>query len=201
MMELDELEELIKSVNRKSISAFLRNAAIVKNPNASPEMKELAQANLKAISENKPRPTPKTFKPSSQTAAPAASVAPAQPSNLEGKKKVNALSSDKVKGSNTVKGAIDLVHQLHSDGDTDSAHKLLSAIPKEHLPAGLKDYNPAYIHYNVSPAAWQALPPEHQEHVHGFHNEVMTGVHNDSPHPEQKAMALKVQNLSKPNIS
>jgi len=51
MMELQEVEELFKNVNRGAIRAFLRNAAILKDPNATPEMKELAAQNVKAISE------------------------------------------------------------------------------------------------------------------------------------------------------
>lgn len=69
MLELNEIEELFKTVNRGAIKAFLRNAAILKDPAASQEMKELAEANVKAISQNKPpikpkaTPAPKQKKP------------------------------------------------------------------------------------------------------------------------------------------
>ncbi len=56
MMELHEIEELIKNVNRNAIKALLRNAAIMKDPAATPEMKAQAEANVKAISYNKPLP-------------------------------------------------------------------------------------------------------------------------------------------------
>jgi hypothetical protein len=56
MIELHEIEELFKNVNRGAIKAFLRNAAILKDPNATPAMKELAEANVKAISQNQPIP-------------------------------------------------------------------------------------------------------------------------------------------------
>ena len=59
MIDLNELEELFKSVNRNAIKAFLRNSAILKDPSATPEMKELAQANVKAITQNQPIPRPK----------------------------------------------------------------------------------------------------------------------------------------------
>ena len=58
-MELHEIEELCKTVNRNAIKALLRNAAIMKDPNASPEMRAQAEANVKAISYNKPIPKPK----------------------------------------------------------------------------------------------------------------------------------------------
>ncbi len=70
MMELHEIEELIKSVNRNAIKALLRNAAIMKDPAATPEMKAQAEANVKAISYNKPIPKPKADpKPRKQKAA------------------------------------------------------------------------------------------------------------------------------------
>jgi hypothetical protein len=59
MMELQEIEELFKNVNRGAIKAFLRNAAILKDPAATQEMKALAAENVKAISQNRPIPKPK----------------------------------------------------------------------------------------------------------------------------------------------
>ncbi len=55
-MEMHEIEELCKTVNRNAIKALLRNAAIMKDPAATPEMKAQAEANVKAISYNKPLP-------------------------------------------------------------------------------------------------------------------------------------------------
>lgn len=55
-MEFHEIEELIKTVNRNAIKALLRNAAILKDPAATPEMRAMAEANVKAISYNKPLP-------------------------------------------------------------------------------------------------------------------------------------------------
>ena len=70
MMELQEIEELFKNVNRGAIKAFLRNAAVLKDPAATPEMKALAAENVKAISMNKPIPKPKAEpKPKKQKAA------------------------------------------------------------------------------------------------------------------------------------
>lgn len=66
MIKLHEIEELFKSVNRNAIKAFLRNAAILKDPEATPEMKALAEENVKAISQNKPTPRPKIDKPAKQ---------------------------------------------------------------------------------------------------------------------------------------
>lgn len=56
MLELHEIEELIKNVNRNAIKALLRNAAVMKDPTATPEMRAQAEANVKAISYNKPLP-------------------------------------------------------------------------------------------------------------------------------------------------
>lgn len=56
MIEWSEIEELCKTVNRNAIKALLRNAAIMKDPNSSPEMRAQAEMNVKAISYNKPLP-------------------------------------------------------------------------------------------------------------------------------------------------
>lgn len=58
MMELREIEELVKAVNRNAIKALLRNAAIMQDPKSSPEMRAQAEANVKAIAYNKPLPKP-----------------------------------------------------------------------------------------------------------------------------------------------
>lgn len=57
-MELREIEELVKAVNRNAIKALLRNAAIMQDPKSSPEMRAQAEANVKAIAYNKPLPKP-----------------------------------------------------------------------------------------------------------------------------------------------
>jgi hypothetical protein len=75
MIELHEIEELTKTVNRGAIKAFLRNAAILRDPNASPEMKELAEANVRAIAYNQPIPKPKADKPAKQKKPKAAAAA------------------------------------------------------------------------------------------------------------------------------
>lgn len=70
MIELKDMEELFKSgVNRAAIKAYLRNAAILRDPAATPEMKELAEANVKAIANNQPMPKPKSQKQPKQKAA------------------------------------------------------------------------------------------------------------------------------------
>lgn len=71
MIELFELEELAKSVNRGSMKAYLRNAAILKDPNASQEMKELAASNVRALVGMKPSPkAPAQKQPQQKAAAP-----------------------------------------------------------------------------------------------------------------------------------
>lgn len=79
MIKLHEIEELCKTVNRAAIKALLRNAAIMKDPNMSPEMRAQAEANVKAISYNKPipqEPKPKKIK----AAASEQAIQPAQTS-------------------------------------------------------------------------------------------------------------------------
>lgn len=81
MLELKEMEELFKAgVNRSAIQAYLRNAAILRDPEATPEMKELAAANVKAISQNQPMPKPKAQKAPKQAKQKAA--APEQATQL-----------------------------------------------------------------------------------------------------------------------
>lgn len=80
MIELHEIEELFKSVNRNAIKAFLRNAAILKDPEATPEMKALAEENVKAISQNKPIPKQKTETPVKQKKVKPAAPASTAPS-------------------------------------------------------------------------------------------------------------------------
>lgn len=81
MAELNEMEELFKAgVNRSAIQAYLRNAAILRDPEATPEMKELAAANVKAISQNQPMPKPKAQKAPKQAKQKAA--APEQATQL-----------------------------------------------------------------------------------------------------------------------
>lgn len=72
-MDLHEIEELAKSVKPNAMKAFLRNAAILKSPNTTPEQRELAAANIKAIAGNQPVPKQqkKSAKQAVATAAPA----------------------------------------------------------------------------------------------------------------------------------
>ncbi len=72
-MEMHEIEELIKTVNRNAIKAMLRNAAILGDAKATDEMKRQAIENVKAIAANKPIPK----KSKAKQAKPAAPVAPA----------------------------------------------------------------------------------------------------------------------------
>lgn len=70
MMDIKEIEELCKTVNRNAIKALLRNAAIMKDPNSSPEMRAQAEANVKAISYNKPLPSGEPKQKKVKAAAP-----------------------------------------------------------------------------------------------------------------------------------
>lgn len=63
MMIMQEIEELIKSVNRNAIKAMLRNAAVLGDAKATNEMKAQALENVKAIAANKPVQKKKATKP------------------------------------------------------------------------------------------------------------------------------------------
>lgn len=192
-MELHEVEELIKSIDRSAIKQLLQHAAILKDPKASStaKAKALEQVNAIAklstknsiIAQNEPKKsTPKVVKPTAELATP---TRPKVPKNSDA----------------AIKGALDLAHGLHKEGNIDDAHSILRAIPTEHLPQELKSYDPTYIHYNVTPSTWSKFSPEHQEHVKNFHNEIMSGVHDTSSDPNTKALAFKVKNLNKPRVS
>lgn len=101
MMELYEIEELIKNVNRNAIKALLRNAAIMKDPTASSEMRAQAEANVKAISYNKPIPRePKAPKKQKAAAAEQATqlvqTPPAQMPVAAAPSKLSVVSSPKM---------------------------------------------------------------------------------------------------------
>ncbi len=93
------------------------------------------------------------------------------------------------------KEALEHVNKLHSMGDTDSAHELYSAIPKNLLPKDMHGYNPDYMHYGVAPAHWGALPVDAHQHMHNTHKQLLSGEldnHPDYQHIVPKVKALKV---------
>ena len=49
-----EIEELIKSADKKNLKAMLRQAAIFANPASTQEMKDQARDNILAINRNEP---------------------------------------------------------------------------------------------------------------------------------------------------
>ncbi len=84
-MDKQQIEELLKTVNRSAIKAMLRNAAILSDAKATDEMKAQALENVKAIAGNKqPKKSRKVKAPAVapmqlvQEPAPVA-AAPAQP--------------------------------------------------------------------------------------------------------------------------
>ena len=74
-MTLQEIEELLKSVNKNAYKASLRNAAILNDPKVSTEMKNQAIENIKAIAANKsvPKKSKAAIKPSAPAVAPTSS--------------------------------------------------------------------------------------------------------------------------------
>lgn len=80
MLELQEIEELIKAVHPNQIREMLRNAAILNDPTATDEMKNKALDSFKAVATNKI--IPKTNQPEAPIAA-AAQPAPAPQSIIE----------------------------------------------------------------------------------------------------------------------
>lgn len=86
-MDLQQIEELMKTVNKNAIKAMLRNAAILNDPNVSDEMKAQALENVKAIAGNKAPKKQQKVKTQieapvaapTQLAQPPAPAAPAEP--------------------------------------------------------------------------------------------------------------------------
>lgn len=196
MLEFHEIEELFKSEelikSRAALKALLRNAAMLRQEGLTPEQKQQAEENIKHIAATGTLPkatAPKKEKPKKTTSVikqPLADTVASTNKKLLNTNKINP----------TVEKALNSANILHQNGDVDGAHTILSAIPKEHLPDHLKNYDPVYMHYNVTPSTWKALSPEHQGHVTAFHNEVMSG-HHDS-NPDLKPTADKVKSLIKP---
>ncbi len=87
MINMQQIEELMKTVNRSAIKAMLRNAAILGDEKATDEMKAQALENVKAIAGNKqPKKSKKVKAPEAAAAPmmaavqqPAAPAAPEQP--------------------------------------------------------------------------------------------------------------------------
>ncbi len=68
MVDLEQIEELFKNeefakaVNRHALDMLFRNTKMLEDPNITPEMKEQALANIKAITSGEALPKPKRAK-------------------------------------------------------------------------------------------------------------------------------------------
>ena len=91
------------------------------------------------------------------------------------------------------KESVELANKLHGMGDIDSAHELYSAIPKNHLPKELHDYNPDYMHYGMHPAMWshEATTPDIKQVMHDTHKQAMAGELDN--HPDYKNIIPKLK--------
>ncbi len=88
MFELDEIEELFKNTelikSKKMIEALLQNTRMLQSPDITPEQRELAQANIKAITSggrpisNAPKKVKAIAPPSSQQV-----IQPVAPANIQ----------------------------------------------------------------------------------------------------------------------
>jgi hypothetical protein len=101
----------------------------------------------------------------------------------------------------TTDSALNMVHEAHANGLHDRATQILNAIPKEHMPPNMKGYNPAYIHYDVTPNYWAAMAPEHRDQMHQTHLDMMSGAHDNNPDPAVQKILGKVKPLPKPPSS
>lgn len=89
MLNLDEIEELFKSTelikNKKMVEALLHNVKMAQNTSLSPEQRELAQANIKAITSGgkpmKPAAPKKVKAPKEAAPVNPASIQPVAPLN------------------------------------------------------------------------------------------------------------------------
>ncbi len=81
---MQQIEELMKTVNRSAIKAMLRNAAILGDEKATDEMKAQALENVKAIAGNKqPKKSKKVKAPEAAAPMMAAVQQPAAPAAPE----------------------------------------------------------------------------------------------------------------------
>lgn len=199
---LNDVKGKISEINNNKIKQNLQNAQRVKQD----VKREVADARAKKRAADREKEllpgsehTLKELQSHINRVSPASDHRPQAEIDRENARRNTTLAQKAVTKQKKIKSvidnALDVAHQLHAAGEADHAHKVLSSIPQEHLPKELKHYNPTYVHYNVTPNVWQKLSPEHQEHIKNFHNEVMTGVHDNSPYPNAKAMALKVRQL------
>jgi hypothetical protein len=143
MMELHEIEELFKTVNRNAIRAFLRNAAVLKDPAATPEMKAQAAQNVKVISA-----TGSAAKIRSKTQLAEITGQPIPPRAKPQKQNSQAAAPEQ---------ATQLVQQ-------PAPRTPEAAAPSQQLEA--LPYHPDYAQYGVDENAWKGAPPEaHHELV------------------------------------
>lgn len=101
--------------------------------------------------------------------------------------------------ANKSKDALNEFHKQLDAGDIETAHTLFHHIPKNHLPDGLQDYNPAYAHYGSTPEIWKQTMPDSKQAIHDLHKQVVSGALND--HPDWKDIAPKVQALKMPKVT
>jgi hypothetical protein len=105
------------------------------------------------------------------------------------------------KAKSTIDSALNMVNEAHANGLHDRAAQILNAIPQEHMPSNMKGYNPAYIHYDVTPNHWAAMAPEHRDQMHETHLDIMSGKHDNNPDPAVQKIIGKVKPLPKPPSS
>lgn len=126
-----------------------------------------------------------------------------KPKKVEPRERTAAekVTSAQKKVKSTIDSALSLVHDAHANGLHDKAAEILHAIPREHMPSNMKGYNPAFIHYDVTPNHWAGLAPEHREHLQNIHMDIMNGKHDNNPDPGVQKIVNKVKPLPKPSSS
>lgn len=150
MLNLDEIEELFKSTelikNRKMVEALLHNVKMSQNMELSPEQRELAHANIKAItSGGKP-------------------AAPASPKKIK-KPKEAAVSAQPVNPA-SIQPAAPLNPTVQSAAPTGQ-------IKLKYSPA-YQHYGVTQEHWNsAGPEAHQGLFAHHNEVMAGKHPDLM----------------------------
>jgi hypothetical protein len=193
--ELSLLEEFInngdlkKALTNKQWQDWINFHRTARDEKQPQEVRQRAQANIKAMEEgkiisNKKKNIPTTHDESLENLT---NIAEPKKNKFTPKKatfvasKLQAPTDIPAAVKSKVHNAVALVQDLHQKGLKDDAHRVLNAIPAQHLDQVAKNYNTAFMHYGITPGHWNALDNAGKQHVNDLHSEVLDGLHDNNP--------------------
>jgi hypothetical protein len=87
------------------------------------------------------------------------------------------------------------VNDLHAAGKIDEAYGQLKKIPQDEMKEW-PGYKPEFVHYGgILPSHWEEANEDQRSAVKGYHDEIMSGKHDDSPNPIHQAHVKKMKEL------